>query len=85
MAARLMLSLKEAATKPSVPWSLSTMSQPGGGTMQEHETVRFPSRTSNGLRGVLGAPALLDTVDIELELEPTPRLPRNFPLPRPRG
>jgi len=75
MASRLMLSLKKAAVEPAGPWSLSTMSEPVGVTARERRTTRFTLRMPYGSYGASVTSTLSDTVDIELEY--TPRLPRN--------
>lgn len=73
MASRLMLSLKKAAAKPTVPWSLTTMTNSGKGKTPEIGTIRFASWTLSGSQEISGTLSPSNEGDVELESMPSNR------------
>jgi len=67
MTTRLMLSLKKAAAEPATPWSLSTMSESGGGTMQYRDITHSTPRILGGSRGMAATHTLPNEMDMEPE------------------
>ena len=70
MASRLMLSLKKAAVKSGVVWSLTTMTSSGKGRPPGDSAIRFAPRTLSRPHKA-SKPFTLQTGDIELELTPS--------------
>ena len=72
MASRLMLSLRKAAVRTKLLWSLDAMGVSSSGRLPARKIIRFAPQVSSALHDTLTTPAL----DEDIELPAMPQSPR---------